>query len=280
MPVFEEEKKYKTAHRGEKKFLMESVKIVKIGGNVIDKPDFLQEVLKKFVQLDGHKVLVHGGGAIATQLGEQLGIKSQMVNGRRVTDAETLKLVTMVYGGLLNKKIVASLQTYDCNALGLTGADGNLIPAHKREAGEVDYGYVGDFSPSHINNYLLFSLFSAGVVPVLAPLTHDGYGNMLNTNADTIAAGIATALSGQFNTQLIYCFEMKGVMMDIKDPDSVIPEIDVQHYRELKEKGIVAAGMLPKLDNAFNALKDGVESVRICHASELDEPKSGTLLCL
>lgn len=259
---------------------MESVKIVKIGGNVIDKPDFLQEVLRKFVALEGHKVLVHGGGAVATQLGEQLGIKANMVNGRRVTDAETLKLVTMVYGGLINKNIVAALQTLDCKALGLTGADGNLIPARKRKKGEVDYGFVGDFEVGDINVSLLASLFSEGVVPVLAPLTHDQQGNMLNTNADTIAAGIAIALGKKYKTQLVYCFEKQGVMMDINDPASVIPEINTQKYAELKEQGVVAAGMLPKLENAFHALGEGVSSVKICHASELSDLKSGTLLCL
>ena len=259
---------------------MESVKIVKIGGNVIDKPDFLQEVLQKFVQLKGNKVLIHGGGAVATQLGEQLGIKANMVNGRRVTDAETLKLVTMVYGGLINKKIVASLQTYHCNAIGLTGADGNLIPAQKRKKGEVDYGFVGDFQVADVNVSLLVSLFSQGVVPVLAPLTHDGQGNMLNTNADTIAAGIAMALGKQYNTQLVYCFEKNGVMMDVDDPTSVIPVINTHRYGELKEQGVIAAGMIPKLENAFQALERGVGSVRICHAAELDVTKSGTLLCL
>lgn len=259
---------------------MESVKIVKIGGNVIDNPHFLQEVLRKFVQLKGHKVLVHGGGAVATQLGEQLGIKANMVNGRRVTDAETLKLVTMVYGGLINKKIVASLQTLKCNAIGLTGADGNLIPAYKRKKGETDYGFVGDFEVKDINVSLLAGLFGEGVVPVLAPLTHDQQGNMLNTNADTIAAGIAMALGKKYKVQLVYCFEMPGVMMDIKNPDSVIPEINTQKYAELKEQGVVAAGMIPKLENAFHALNEGVSSVKICHAAELSDPESGTLLCL
>lgn len=247
---------------------------------MIDKPGFLQEVLKKFVQLDGHKVLVHGGGAVATQLGEQLGIKAQMLEGRRITDAETLKLVTMVYGGLINKKIVASLQSLHCNAIGLTGADGNLIPAHKRKKGMVDYGFVGDFEVGDINTSLLSSLFAEGMVPVLAPLTHDQQGHMLNTNADTIAAGIAMALGTKYQSQLVYCFEKPGVMLDLNDPASVIPEINSHRYAELKAQGVVAAGMLPKLENAFQALQKGVSSVKICHAAELSDPKSGTLLCL
>lgn len=259
---------------------MEKVSIVKIGGNVVDDQQALREVLQKFAQLQGYKVLVHGGGKIATQVGEKLGIKAQMVEGRRITDAATLEVVTMVYGGLANKKIVALLQSLGCNAIGLTGADGNLIPANKRSGTAIDYGFVGDFEAFHINTALLESLFGLGISPVVAPLTHDQEGSMLNTNADTIASGLAIALAQAFDTTLIYCFEKKGVLADIKDPDSLIPSMNREGYVDYKSRGIIADGMIPKLDNAFNALEAGVARVRICQASEMVEPESGTSLCL
>ena len=259
---------------------MQDLTIVKIGGNVVDNPDLLQEVLQQFTQLQGHKLLVHGGGKLATQLGEKMGIKAQLVDGRRVTDAETLQIVTMVYGGGINKRIVALLQAKGCNALGLTGADGNLIPAHKRRQGERDWGFVGDFNASDINISLLESLFAAGITPVVAPLTHDGQGSLLNTNADTIASGLAVALSERFTTRLVYSFEKKGVLTDINNPDSVIATIKPHTYAGYKQEGVIADGMIPKLDNAFRAIEAGVSSVRICYATDIAQPQTGTTLCL
>lgn len=259
---------------------MENLTIVKIGGNVVDNPELLQEVLQQFTQLTGHKLLVHGGGKLATQVGERLGIKSKMVEGRRITDEATLEIVTMVYGGGINKKIVALLQALSCNAMGLTGADGNLIPAHKRQKGEQDWGFVGDFETANINVPLLDSLFRAGITPVVAPLTHDGRGSMLNTNADTIASGLAVSLCRNFKTELVYSFEKKGVLTDINDPDSVIPQINPQSYARYKEEGVVAEGMIPKLDNAFKAIDAGVSRVRICYATDIANLQSGTTLCL
>ncbi len=259
---------------------MQNLTILKIGGNVVDNPQLLQEVLQQFNQLQGYRILVHGGGKLATQLGERLGIKSTTIEGRRVTDAAMLEIVTMVYGGDINKKIVALLQGMGCNALGLTGADGNLIPAHKRQPGKHDWGYVGDFETANINVGLLEQLFAAGLTPVVAPLTHDGQGSMLNTNADTIAAGLAMALSRRFTTTLIYSFEKPGVLADVKDPDSVISSITPESYARYQQEGIIAEGMIPKLDNAFQALEAGVSSVRICYATDLVHPQRGTTLCL
>jgi acetylglutamate kinase len=254
--------------------------IAKIGGNVVDNPLLLQEVLAQFAELEGHKILVHGGGKLATQLGEKLGLQAQMVGGRRVTDAAMLQVVSMVYGGEINKKIVAMLQAIGCNALGLTGADGNLIPAHKRQKGELDWGFVGDFEPAAINTGLLQNLLGAGITPVVAPLTHDGQGSLLNTNADTIASGLAVALSPYYQTVLTYCFEKKGVLLDVEDESSVISRITPQSYSQYKEQGLIADGMLPKLENAFAALEAGVRQVRICHALDIAHPQNGTTLCL
>lgn len=259
---------------------MEKATVVKIGGNVVDDPQALREVLQKFSQLQGYKVLVHGGGKIATQIGEKLGIRAQMVEGRRITDADTLEVVTMVYGGLANKKIVALLQSMGCNAIGLTGADGNLIPASKRTGAAIDYGFVGDFEVFHINIALLEKLFQLGISPVVAPLTHDQEGSMLNTNADTIASGLAVALAQDFDSTLIYCFEKRGVLTNINDPDSLISSMDRESYADYRKKGIIADGMIPKLDNAFKALDAGVAKVRICQASDMVVPESGTSLCL
>jgi acetylglutamate kinase len=243
--------------------------VVKIGGNIIDDKDKLTAFLKSFAQLEGAKILVHGGGKIATDIGAKLGIEAQYVNGRRVTDAETLSLVTMVYGGLLNKNIVAGLQAVGCNAIGLTGADGNILPALKRPIKDVDYGFVGDVNSSAVNSALLFKLLEAGLTPVLAPLTHDGNGSMLNTNADTIAQEVAKAMVSSMNVRLIYCFEKKGVLADAADDESVINSVTAADFEELKEQGIVTGGMLPKLENALAAIKSGVKKVIIGQAEEL-----------
>ncbi|PKV75589.1 acetylglutamate kinase [Pontibacter ramchanderi] len=244
--------------------------IIKIGGNVLDKPERLQRFLIDFAQLSGLKLLVHGGGKIASTIGLRLGIAPAYVEGRRLTDAETLQVVTMVYGGLINKNVVAQLQALGCNAIGMTGADANAIPATKRPVKTVDYGYAGDIAgPETINATAIRALLSAGLTPVFAPLTHDGHGNMLNTNADTIASVLATALAPHYNVQLVYCFEKKGVLADASDDNSVISHIDENRYKELKEKGIVTDGMIPKLDNAFAALRQGVKAVLIGEAEGL-----------
>jgi acetylglutamate kinase len=244
--------------------------IIKIGGNILDNPSRLSGFLADFAKLEGPKLLVHGGGKIASAFGEKLGIIPIMVEGRRVTDAETLELVTMVYGGLLNKQVVAQLQALGCNAIGMTGADANSIAATKRPVRAVDYGFAGDVAgPKSVNVQALNTLLQAGLTPVFAPLTHDGKGSMLNTNADTIASVLATALSQIHQVKLVYCFEKKGVLADAADDNSVISHIDQEKYQKLKNEGIVSAGMVPKLDNAFAALKQGVQQVLIGEAESL-----------
>src|ERR1044071_7281475 len=201
---------------------MEKLFIIKIGGNVIDDEDYLRSFLVDFAAIEGKKILVHGGGKIASRLGEQLGIQSNYINGRRITDDATIDLVTMVYGGLVNKKIVARLQSLDCNATGLTGADGNTIPASKRPVKEVDFGWVGDIESSQLNTSNLSLFLENNLIPVFAPLTHDSKGHILNTNADTIASAVAIALSTRYNVRLIYCFEKKGILENVEDNSSVI----------------------------------------------------------
>jgi acetylglutamate kinase len=261
---------------------MQKLYIIKIGGNVIDDDTKLQEFLKSLSSIKENKILVHGGGKVATEISKGLGIEAQMVDGRRITDAETLKIVTMVYGGLINKKIVASLQANECNAIGLTGADANIIFAEKRPVKNgVDYGYVGDVKQVHAQP--LTHLLSMGLTPVIAPLTHDGKGNILNTNADTVASTLAVGLSEHFLVHLVYCFELKGVLKDINDKESVITDISPDKYKELKETGVIAKGMIPKMDNSFDAINAGVGSVIICHADDLQaiisrNEKKGTKL--
>jgi acetylglutamate kinase len=260
--------------------------IIKIGGNVLDNPERLQRFLIDFAALPGPKLLVHGGGKIASTIGLQLGIQPAYVEGRRLTDAETLRLVTMVYAGLINKNVVAQLQAFGCNAIGMTGADANAIPATKRPVKTIDYGFAGDVSgPETINATAIQALLQAGLTPIFAPLTHDGKGSLLNTNADTIAAVLATALAPFYDVKLVYCFEKKGVLADVENDDSVIPGIDLEHYRSLKENGKVKDGMIPKLDNAFSALQQGVSAVLICEAGALQQLAvgntfSGTTLTL
>ncbi len=242
----------------------------------MDNADNLERFLTDFALLPGLKVLVHGGGVIASEIGKKMGMEPILINGRRVTDANTLHLVTMVYGGLLNKNLVAQLQARRCNALGLTGADANVIPAHKRPVKDIDYGFVGDVeSPEQVNITFLASLAEQGIVPVFAALTHDGEGNMLNTNADTIASTLAVALSQNFEVNLVYSFEKKGVLLDVEDETSVIPHLQPDYYAELKEKGAIFAGMLPKLDNAFVALEAGVNAVIIGHAADIQDIAAG-----
>lgn len=260
---------------------MDMVKIVKIGGNVVDNEELLRKFCEDFAALEGEKVLVHGGGVMASRIQEALGQKPQMVEGRRVTDEETLKVVSMVYAGWCSKHIVSLLQKQGCNAIGLSGCDGNVITASRRApktlsdgVTKVDYGFVGDVTPSSVNVPFLKSLLAAGVVPVLNAINHDGSGNLLNTNADTIASSVAVALGGE----LVYLFEKKGVLYDVEDDGSVIPEIGPERYAELKGEGRIAKGMIPKLDNSFDALRRGAAGVVIRHSSDLLAEGAGTRL--
>lgn len=253
----------------------ERLYVVKIGGNVIDRADALETFLGDFAAVASPKILVHGGGKIASRLGEQLGIASRYVNGRRITDSATIDLVTMVYGGLINKQVVAALQGFGCNAIGLTGADGNVIPAVKRPAGEVDFGFVGDIEPSKIAASTVEYFLSRGLTPVFAPLTHDRQGQMLNTNADTIASALAVALSGSYRVRLMYCFDKKGVLRSLTDEDDVVHHLNRTVYQQLLEEKALADGILPKLENAFDAIERGVTEVLIGRASDLRENLKG-----
>ena len=256
---------------------MDKLLVVKIGGNIIDDEEKLSAFLKDFAAIEGKKILVHGGGKLATRLAARLDIPQQLVEGRRITDAETLKIVTMVYAGLINKNIVAQLQSAACNAIGLTGADGNVVLAHKRVVKDLDYGFAGDVDV--VNGEFLHNLLQRDISPVLSPLTHDGKGQLLNTNADTIAQETAKALSSFYEVQLIYSFEKAGVLLDAENEESVIPLINPETYRDLKQRGLVFAGMIPKLDNAFSALNSGVRKVVIGKAENMKAlvtGKSGT----
>ncbi|MFK7900216.1 MAG: acetylglutamate kinase [Cyclobacteriaceae bacterium] len=250
------------------------IKVVKIGGNVINDEAKLYQFLKDFASISGPKVLVHGGGKVASELAQSIGLEVKMVEGRRVTDEKMLDVVTMVYAGLLNKKIVANLQALNCNALGLSGADGNTIQSHKRTGSSLDYGFVGDVD--EVNDSLLHQLIEQGVIPVFSAITHDKKGQLLNTNADTIASSVATGLSEKANVQLVYCFELPGVLTDINNHSSVIPVINKEAYRQYKEQGVIADGMIPKLDNCFSAISKGVKSVAICQAEKVNELVEGT----
>jgi acetylglutamate kinase len=258
-----------------------SVNIIKIGGNVIDDEVALASFIQRYAAIPGYKILVHGGGKLATRLAETLNIPTQIINGRRITDAASLQVVTMVYAGEINKRIVAALQSYHCNALGLCGADGNLIMAEKRVVEKTDYGFVGDVTDNSVNGVLLMQLLSAGLLPVVAPITHNGAGQLLNTNADTIASALAVAMSRHIHTNLIFCFEKNGVLRDVSNEDSVIPHINQENYQSLKEQNIISAGMIPKLDNAFAALQNGVSTVVIGSAANLEQliqMQSGTII--
>lgn len=247
----------------------EKLFIIKIGGNVIDDLNNLDSFLKDFANIEGKKILVHGGGKIATAIGEQMGIQSKYIDGRRITDDETIDLVTMAYGGLVNKKIVAKLQLMNCNAIGITGADANLLPAKKRPVKEIDYGWVGDVNAGEINSQKWKLFLDNGLIPVAAPLTHDGAGHILNTNADTIAAVLSVNLSGCYDVKLIYCFEKDGVLLDVNDENSVVKNVTSFRYKELKDSKSLFAGILPKIDNAFDAIINGVGEVVIGNSSKL-----------
>jgi acetylglutamate kinase len=285
------------------------IKVVKIGGNVVDNPELLREFVKDFAAMPGMKILVHGGGVMASQMQKSMGMTPVMIEGRRVTDEETLRVVTMVYAGWCNKNIVALLQGAGCNAIGLCGADGNAIKAAKRApvyveslSKDVDYGFVGDVKAENVNAQFIYSLLERGIVPVFNAINHDGEGHLLNTNADTIASSVAIAMSGHkyrqrwevcsacedcthcsddgrltHEVELIYCFEKDGVLYDKDDDTSVIPEINKEKFAELKAEGIVADGMIPKLTNSFKAIDSGVSRVIIKHARNVLNEKGTTL---
>ncbi len=241
--------------------------IIKIGGNVVDNPTLRENFLNDFAQISSPKILVHGGGKIATQVAVKMDVETVMVEGRRITDKAMLDVVTMVYGGLVNKTLVAQLQSRDVNTIGLTGADAGVILSRKRVVKEIDYGFVGDIEK--VDNEFIDSLLQQNLVPIFAPLTFDKDGNMLNTNADTIAQALAIAMSKNYEVNLVYCFEKKGVLTDVDDDDSVIPVLKKEDYEKLKTVKAIHTGMIPKLDNAFKAIAEGVSQVTICHAAEV-----------
>jgi len=246
---------------------MDRLTIIKVGGKVVEAPDSLNALLDQFKKISGHKLLVHGGGLTATVISEKLGIETKMEEGRRITDAETLEVVTMVYGGLINKKIVAALQARGMNAIGLTGADLNLITAHKRPVKDIDYGFVGDVDDVNVSELRL--LIEENVVPVVAPLTHDAAGQLLNTNADTIAAELATELSNFYKVFLFFCFEKKGVLLNPNDENSVIYDLNLTQFNEYKAEGVISAGMIPKLENGFRAKMKGVQEILITNPENI-----------
>ena len=258
-----------------KEFMKEKLTIIKVGGKIVEEAGTLDQLLDDFSALLGNKLLVHGGGRSATRIAAQLGIESKMVNGRRITDAETLKVVTMVYGGLVNKNIVAGLQAKGVNAIGLTGADMDVIRSVKRPVKEIDYGFVGDVE--RVDAGALAALIQRGVVPVMAPLTHDGQGHILNTNADTIAGETAKALARLFDVTLVFCFEKKGVLSDENDDESVIPVLTPDLFKQYVAEGIIKEGMIPKLENSFSAIDAGVSQVVITSASAIGT-EAGTII--
>ncbi|MFL1011995.1 acetylglutamate kinase [Flavisericum labens] len=247
----------------------EKLSVVKIGGNIIEDENALCAFLKLFSNLEGKKILVHGGGKRATHMASKLGIESKMVNGRRITDAETLEVITMVYGGLVNKNVVAKLQALNTNAIGLTGADVNSIKSVKRPVKEVDFGFVGDVES--VSYPSIDKLIQADFTPVFCAITHDGHGQLLNTNADTIASQVAVGMSHLYETSIYYCFELNGVLRDINDKNSVEKHIDSKLYKELLEQGIIADGMLPKLENCFDALQHGVKTINMGNTNMLTQ---------
>ncbi len=260
-----------------KKKFMERLTIVKVGGKVVEEKESLDLLLNQFAQIRGKRILVHGGGRLATTLSEKLGIETQMVEGRRITDEATLEVVTMVYAGLVNKNIVAGLQARGCNSIGLTGADLNLIKAKKRPVKDIDYGFVGDIMGVSTSELRL--LLNEEVVPVIAPITHDTHGQLLNTNADTIAADLAIELSNYFTVNLFYCFEKKGVLLNAEDENSVISELSYDRFKQLQGDGVIKEGMIPKLDNGFNAMRNGVSQILITNPNLISMAR-GTRLSL
>lgn len=254
---------------------MNKITVVKIGGGVLENVQEMEVFLNQFASIKGNKILIHGGGREASKVAEKLGIPTKMVEGRRVTDSQTLDVVTMVYGGLINKKTVAKLQSKNCNAIGITGADARLIIASKRTVKEVDYGFVGDIE--HVNSHMLEQLIEMGLTPVVSPLSFEKSGILLNTNADTMASAIATSLVHKFEVTLLYCFEKQGVLSNPNDEDSIVPLIDSESYEKLKQDGIIKDGMIPKLDSCFDALEKGVKDIWIINSKNVNT-KQGTKL--
>ncbi|MDR0668284.1 MAG: acetylglutamate kinase [Prevotellaceae bacterium] len=257
---------------------MDTLTIVKAGGAAIDRPEALGRFLSDFVRISGRKMLVHGGGALASEMLDRTGIPALMREGRRITDGETLKICTMVYAGWINKTIVARLQALHCNAVGLSGADGNVVTAVRRRPVPVDFGYAGDVSPAGVEVSTLASFMEQGLTPVLCAITHDGQGGLLNTNADTLATTLAVALAKTATVRLIFCFDRSGVLADPSDEASVIPSLSPADFHALKSAGVIAGGMLPKLDGAFAAVAAGVSEVYIKHAGHLLSTQ-GTAIC-
>ena len=252
------------------------IKVVKIGGNVIDSEEALSSFVSDFASIEGPKVLVHGGGKLATRLAERLDIPTTMIDGRRVTDSDTLDVVTMVYAGLVNKRIVAMLQSLGCNAIGLSGADGGAVMATRRAANPIDFGFVGDISVEGVDAAFIRNLTEQGIVPVFCSIMHDGKGQLLNCNADSVASAVAVGLATECDTELLFCFEKRGVMRDIDDDTSVIANINREGYKALLAEGVVNKGMIPKIDGAFRALECGVKVVTIKHSAELADSSAGT----
>lgn len=258
--------------------MKEHLTIIKVGGKIVENPESLNALLKDFAAVEGKKLLVHGGGRSATQMAARLGVETKMVDGRRITDEAMLEVVTMVYGGLVNKRIVAGLQALGVNAVGLTGADMNIVLSDKRKVSAVDYGWVGDVK--RVNAEAVATLIESGCCPVVAPLTHDGCGHMLNTNADTMAGEMAKAMAAHYDVTLMFCFEKPGVLADENDDNSLIPTITPAVLDDLKRRGVVSGGMIPKLDNAIACVSAGVESVVITQADRIADPYAGTKICL
>lgn len=258
--------------------MKEHLTIIKVGGKIVENSESLNSLLKDFAAVEGKKLLVHGGGRSATQMAARLGVETKMVDGRRITDEAMLEVVTMVYGGLVNKRIVAGLQALGIDAVGLTGADMNIVLSDKRKVSAVDYGWVGDVK--RVNAEAVATLIESGCCPVVAPLTHDGCGHMLNTNADTMAGEMAKAMAAHYDVTLMFCFEKPGVLADENDDSSLIPTITPAVFDDLKRRGVVSGGMIPKLDNAIACVSAGVESVVITQADRIADPYAGTKICL
>ncbi len=258
--------------------MKEHLTIIKVGGKIVENSESLNSLLKDFAAVEGKKLLVHGGGRSATQMAARLGVETKMVDGRRITDEAMLEVVTMVYGGLVNKRIVAGLQALGIDAVGLTGADMNIVLSDKRKVSIVDYGWVGDVK--RVNAEAVATLIESGCCPVVAPLTHDGCGHMLNTNADTMAGEMAKAMAAHYDVTLMFCFEKPGVLADENDDSSLIPTITPAVLDDLKRRGVVSGGMIPKLDNAIACVSAGVESVVITQADRIADPYAGTKICL
>lgn len=259
---------------------MQSLTVIKIGGNIVDNESALSDFLDTYAKIEGPKVLVHGGGKLATRMATQLGIETQMVNGRRITDDAMLPIAVMVYAGLINKQITAQLQARGCDAMGISGADAKLIQSHKRPIEPINYGYVGDFEASDVNVVRLKQLIEIGINPVFSAITADKEGQLLNTNADTIASNLAVALATEYKVALVYCFERKGVLQDMNNEDSVITTINQENFTQLKQQGVIADGMLPKITNALAAVNQGVNRVCIKKAEELLDEMAGTTIKL